>query len=142
MLIVFLNSFYGVRIIAGKALVITSALKLADLEAVKKYQPKALILMGGEDGKEPIFAMGVVRGSAGKIGNIGVEFGEETRDDAKLATMTLMVPADVKDMKEYVADKYGAALMNLAKLEESLPAVVAAIAADKQAIMDNINVAQ
>ena len=103
---------------------------------------KALILMGGEDGKEPIFAMGVVRGSDGKIGNIGVEFGEETRDDAKLATMTLMVPADVKDMKEYVADKYGAALMNLAKLEESLPAVVAAIAADKQAIMDNINVAQ
>ena len=91
--------------IAGKALVITSNLKLTDLETVKKYQPKALILMGGEDGKEPVFAVTAVRGSTGKISNIGVEFGEETHDDQKLATMTLMVPGDVKDMKEYVADK-------------------------------------
>ena len=53
-----------------------------------------------------------------------------------------MVPADVKDMKEYVADKYGAALMNLAKLETALPAVVDSIAASKKSIMDNINVAQ
>lgn len=128
--------------IAGKALVITSSLKLTDLETVKKYQPKALILMGGEDGKEPVFAVTAVRGSTGKIGNIGVEFGEETHDDAKLATMTLMVPGDVKDMKEYVADKYGAALMNLAKLETTLPAVVEAIAASKKSIMDNISVAR
>ncbi len=128
--------------IAGKALVITSNLKLTDLETVKKYQPKALILMGGEDGKEPVFAVTAVRGSTGKIGTIGVEFGEETHDDAKLATMTLMVPGDVKDMKEYVADKYGAALMNLAKLETALPAVVDSIAASKKSIMDNINVAQ
>lgn len=128
--------------IAGRALVITSDLKLTDLETVRKYQPKALILMGGEDGKEPVFAVAAVRGSAGKIGNIGVEFGEETHDDAKLATMTLMVPGDVKDMKEYVADKYGAALMNLAKLETVLPAVVEAISAEKQSIMDSISVAQ
>jgi len=127
--------------IAGKAIVITSALKLEELETVKKYQPKALVLLGGEDGKEPIFAVGVVRGSAGKIGNVGVEFGEETQTE-KLATMTLMAPADVKDMKEYVADKYGAALMNLAKLETNLPAVIGAIAAEKQSIMDNISVAQ
>lgn len=128
--------------IAGKALVITSNLKLTDLETVKKYQPKALILMGGEDGKEPVFAIGAVRGSTGKIGSIGVEFGEETHDDQKLATMTLMVPGDVKDMKEYVADKYGAALVNLKKLEDILPAVVEAIAASKKSIMDNISVAQ
>ena len=127
--------------IAGKAIVMTSALKLEELETVKKYQPKALVLLGGEDGKEPIFAVGVVRGSAGKIGNVGVEFGEETQTE-KLATMTLMAPADVKDMKEYVADKYGAALMNLAKLETNLPAVIGAIAAEKQSIMDNISVAQ
>ena len=127
--------------IAGKAIVITSALKLEELETVKKYQPKALVLLGGEDGKEPIFAVGVVRGSTGKIGNVGVEFGEETQTE-KLATMTLMAPADVKDMKEYVADKYGAALMNLAKLEANLPAVIGAIAAEKQSIMDNISVAQ
>lgn len=128
--------------IAGKALVITSNLKLTDLETVKKYQSEALTLMGGEDGKEPVFAIGIVRGSAGKIGGSGVEFGEETHDDQKLATMTLMLPGDVHDMKEYVADKYGAALVNLAKLEAALPAVVESIAASKKSIMDNINVAQ
>ena len=128
--------------IAGKALVITSSLKLTDLETVKKYQPKALILMGGEDGKEPVFAVAANRGSVGKIGNIGVEFGEETHDDQKLATMTLMLPGDVRDMKEYVADKYGAALVNLAKLEAALPTVVESIAASKKSIMDNISVAQ
>lgn len=127
--------------IAGKAVVITSALKLSDLENIKKYNDKALVLMGGEDGKDPIFGIGVVRGSAGKVGAAGVEFGEETHDDDKLATMTLMTPGDVKDVKEYVADKYGAALMNLAKLEEQLPAVIASIAADKQAVMDSITVA-
>lgn len=127
--------------IAGKAVVITSALKLSDLENIKKYNDKALVLMGGEDGKDPIFGIGVVRGSTGKVGAAGVEFGEETHDDDKLATMTLMTPGDVKDVKEYVADKYGAALMNLAKLEEQLPAVIASIAADKQAVMDSITVA-
>lgn len=126
--------------IAGKALVVTSTLKLEELELIKKYRPKALILMGGEDGKEPIFAVTAVRGSVGSIGRMGVEFGEENAE--KLATMTLMAPADVKDMKEYVADKYGAALMNLAALEQSIPATVAAIAAEKAAIMENISIAQ
>lgn len=126
--------------IAGKAVVITSDLKFADLENVKKYQPKALALMGGEDGKEAVFAVSIVPGSTGKVGKFGMEFGEKSADG--FATMTLVVPSGVEDMKEYVADTYGAALMNLAKLEEQLPAVVAGIAADKQAVMDSIVVAQ
>ena len=125
--------------IAGKAIVIASAVKLADLENLKKYKPKSLILMGGDDGKESIFGVGVVPGSTGKIGRNGVEFGEKNADG--FATMTILAPADVKDMKEYVADTYGASLMNLAKLEEQLPAAVAEIAAEKQAVMENINIA-
>lgn len=129
-------------IVAGEAVVITSAMKLADLETIKKYNPKALVLMGGEDGKEPVFCIGVNRGKAGSINQFSVDFGAETRDDKKLATMTLMTSGVTGDVKEFVADKYGAALMLLNKLEATLPAALEAIAADKKAILENITVSQ
>lgn len=129
-------------IVAGEAVVITSGMKLADLETIKKYNPKALVLMGGEDGKEPVFCIGVNRGKTGSINQYGAEFGSETRDDQKLATMTLMTSGVTGDVKEFVADKYGAALMQLNKLEATLPAALEAIAADKKAILDNITVSQ
>lgn len=129
-------------IVAGEAVVITSSMKLTDLETIKKYNPKALVLMGGEDGKEPVFCIGVNRGKAGSINQFSVDFGAETRDDKKLATMTLMTSGVTGDVKEFVADKYGAALMLLNKLEATLPAALEAIAADKKAILENITVSQ
>lgn len=129
-------------IVAGEAVVITSSMKLADLETIKKYNPKALVLMGGEDGKEPVFCIGVNRGKTGSINQFSVDFGAETRDDKKLATMTLMTSGVTGDVKEFVADKYGAALMLLNKLEATLPAALEAIAADKKAILENITVSQ
>lgn len=129
-------------IVAGDAVVITSGLTLENLETVKKYNPNALTLMGGEDGKEPVFCIGVNRGKQGNINQYGVEFGAETRDEQKLATLTLLVPGEIDDVKNYVADKYGAALMMLNKLEAFLPTILEAIEADKKAILDNITVAQ
>ena len=129
-------------IVAGEAVVITSSMKLTDLETIKKYNPKALVLMGGEDGKEPVFCIGVNRGKTGSINRFSVDFGAETRDDKKLATMTLMTSGVTGDVKEFVADKYGAALMLLNKLEATLPAALEAIAADKNAILENITVSQ
>lgn len=129
-------------IVAGEAVVITSSMKLADLETIKKYNPKALVLMGGEDGKEPVFCIGVNRGKTGSINQFSVDFGAETRDDKKLATMTLVTSGVTGDVKEFVADKYGAALMLLNKLEATLPAALEAIAAEKKAILENITVSQ
>lgn len=129
-------------IVAGEAVVITSSMKLTDLETIKKYNPKALVLMGGEDGKEPVFCIGVNRGKTGSINQFSVDFGAETRDDKKLATMTLMTSGVTGDVKEFVADKYGAALMLLNKLEATLPAALEAIAAEKKAILENITVSQ
>lgn len=129
-------------IVAGEAVVITSSMKLTDLETIKKYNPKALVLMGGEDGKEPVFCIGVNRGKTGSINQFSVDFGAETRDDKKLATMTLMTSGVTGDVKEFVADKYGDALMLLNKLEATLPAALEAIAADKKAILENITVSQ
>lgn len=57
-------------VIAGDAIVVTSAMKLEDIKTIEKYRPNALTLMGGEDGKEPIFAIGTTEG-CGNINQVG-----------------------------------------------------------------------
>lgn len=126
--------------IVGKAVVITSAMKLEDIRTIKKYRPEALTLKGGEDGKEPIFAIEV--GNVGSINKVGVCFADETYDNNKYATFTRMVDYSGDDIKEHVADELGSAITNLKKLEATLPNVLEEIAAEKADIMSNITVAQ
>lgn len=127
--------------IAGNALVITSDLKLSDLETVKKYCPKALKLMGGENNKEELFCIDTGSDANGGISTYGACFGSATHDAEKKACITVQLGNVQGDIKEYVADKYGQAVMYLNQLEASLPAVVAAIAEQKRGIMANITVA-
>lgn len=130
-------------LIAGEAVVVTSALKLEDLKKVAKYRPKALYLYGGEDGKEPVFGVCVANHGNGTINDVGAEFANATRDDEKLACMTLVgICGAGKNIKTAVAEKIGPAVMQLNKLEATLPAVLEEIEAERQAIMDNIQVAQ
>lgn len=129
--------------IAGQAVVVTSAMKLEDIKTIKKYRPDALTLKGGEDGKEPIFSISVCSSGAGNINKYGAEFAHATHDDAKLATMTIVIPHnDDVDIKAVVADTIGAYVLNLNKLEETLPSVMNEIAAEKARILANITVAQ
>lgn len=128
--------------IAGDAIVVTSGITLEGIKTIKKYRPKALKLMGGEDGKEEIFAIDVTNGS-GSINVYGASFGCETHDDAKLATITYVPSGGMTgDVKEWVAERLGGAIMNLNKLEATLPAVLAQIAREKEAVMSGITVAQ
>lgn len=128
--------------IAGNAVVITSSMKLADLATIKKYRPKALRLMGGENGKEELFVVDVGTSGNGGLNNVGAAFCAATHDDAKKACITINLDGVQGDVKEYVADKYGEALIHLNALEETLPAVLTAITAQKADIMANIAVAQ
>ena len=125
--------------IAGQAVVVTSAMALEDIKTIKKYRPKALILKGGEDGKEPIFALGI---GEGKINPVGASFNQATRDEAKLAALTMITNFDGEDIVAFVTDTLGGALMNLNKLEETLPTVLAEINAEKATIQQNITVVQ
>lgn len=128
-------------VIAGDAIVVTSALKLEDIRTIEKYRPKELVLKGGEDGKEPIFAVGTTSG-AGNINAVGASFGRESHDEAKLATITMCTNGVTGDVKEWVADHIGTAIISLNKLEEKLPAVLEEIADEKAAVLSNITVAQ
>lgn len=126
-------------VIAGQAVVVTSSLSLEDIKTIKKYRPKALTLLGGEDGKEPIFALGVGKG---EINAVGASFCEATRDEEKKATLTITTDYTGDDIEGYVSDVYGVAIINLNKLEEKLPAVLDEIAVEKDAIRNNISVVQ
>lgn len=129
-------------VIAGEAVVITSSMKLEDLRTIAKYRPEALVLKGGEDGKESVFAIGVARSGAGEISKYGAAFATESHDDEKLATITLVNNCADGDVREAVAESVGTAIINLNKLEETLPAVLAEIAAEKEAVLSHITVAQ
>jgi len=127
-------------VIAGDAVVITSSLKLEDIRTIAKYRPEALTLMGGEDGKEPIFAIGVTNGP-GSINEFGASFGRETRDDEKLATVTMVAENVTGDVKEWVADRIGGAIMHLYELEQKLPDVLDEVLLQREIVMEAITVA-
>lgn len=128
-------------VIAGEAVVVTSKMKLADLRKIAKYRPNVLILKGGEDGKEPIFRVGVTNG-AGTINKYGVEFANETHDEEKLATITLILNDIEGDVREAVAEEIGTAILNLNEIEEKLPYVLEEIEDEKESILSSITVAQ
>lgn len=124
--------------IFGDSAVITSSIKLADLKNITKYAPNSLILKGGEDGKEEIFMVAVGKSGTGSINEFGASFAPSTRNADGYATITMMIPAAVDKAKEWMVEDFGGALMNLKKVEEALPAVIAQIAADKQAVEASI----
>lgn len=127
--------------IAGDAVVITSALKLEDIKTIEKYRPNELVLRGGEDGKEPIFALGTTIGS-GSINAVGTSFSREANDGSGLAVITMvMTGVPTEDVKDWAADRLGSSVICLNALEAKLPAVLEAIAAEKAVVMEHITVA-
>lgn len=128
-------------VIAGDAVVVTSAMKLKDLRTIAKYRPDALVLKGGEDGKEPVFAVSVTD-DCGEINKYGASFCSESHDDTKLATITMQAGNAGEDIREFVAEQIGSAIINLGKLEETLPAVLEEIEAEKAAVRNCITIAQ
>lgn len=129
--------------IAGDAAVIKSSMKFEELKTIAKYRAKALTLMGGEDGKEEIFRVDVgCPGESGNINKYGAVFNGESLDGQGYATLTMSIlgrPTD-KDVKDYIADALGEALINLNALEAKLPAVLGEIAAQKEQVLANVSV--
>ena len=123
--------------VVGGAVVVTSTMKLSDIEAVAKYNPKALVLMGGEDNKEEIFRVAVKRPDGnGSIKTYGVEFDAHTNDPHGYATVTYLFDGTPDKIKAEIAESIGGPLMNLNKIEASLPDVISSINKQRQAVLD------
>ena len=123
--------------ILGTAVTITSAVKVADFKTLAKFKPAALALTEVVDGvKEEKFS--VALGTSPSVTKYGIIFDSANTDG--YAEVTLQIPASIAadKRKEYVADTYGYALLNLNQLEGQIAEVMAETEADFIAINDNI----
>lgn len=122
----------------GEAVVITSEAKLEDIRKIAKYSPQSLVLMGGEDGKEPVFAVGLSSKRSGSINSVSVDFGGCNEDGFAQVTVSYCGPDG--DVKAHLADSIGPQITMLGKLEETWPEVLAQIDADIDRIMASIEI--
>ena len=127
--------------IVGDAVVVTSSHKKEDLLTIAKYRPEALTLMGGEEGKTPIFCIIAKESGKPSFDAHGAVFTGETRDESKLATLTLTADDIKGDVKDWAADKYGTAIERLTALEATFPRVLEEIAAAKAKVIESITIA-
>lgn len=128
--------------VSGNAIIIKSGFTPDEIALVAKYRPAAAALYEGEgQNREPVFGIGVTPGT-GSLSKLGAMFSRTTTDPDGKATITLVsnFPEDV-DPKDVVAELVGTAIIQLNKLEATLPAVIDEIAAEKAAILENITVA-
>ena len=109
---------------------------MADLELVKKHRPKALKIVD-EETKEELFAIGT---GGNKLGEFGISFGGVSNNEKKLATVTMPIPSDVEDAMEYVAEKAGAAVVNLNRIEAVIGEALEDIRAERKRVTDSIRV--
>ena len=121
----------------GNALVLTSDIKAKEIELLKKVNPSALKLKD-EDGND-IFAIGL--SANGGINKNGVSFDGKTRDEDKLATVTVNVPAGTKDVEQWVSDTVLPVWDNLTKISEQITAAGEKYGADKAALLEVTEIA-
>ena len=120
-------------VVTGSALVITSSATPEQLKTMKKYRPQALKLFDGEgSAKKEIFMVSIGPG-AGFISKDGAVFSERTNKNGK-ATITMDIPEDVTDVKEWAADMLGVSILNLRKTEKQFAAMLADVQKEKEAV--------
>ena len=119
--------------VVGKAIAITSALKLEEVKILKKYRPSALTLKDEND--EPIF---MISTGNSEIGEYGISFDSATADGNAVVTAALSYDGD--DVQGYVLDLVGGAVSKLNKLEAILPDVLAEVNAEREALAASVTV--
>lgn len=124
-------------IVVGDALIITSEVTFEDWKLVKKYRPEALVLRDEE--KNEYFRVGV---GSGDVSQFGVEWGGETHDERKLATITLAIDGcgTPEEIKADLAEDIGVILLNINKVEEKIPEVLDEIKAERDKILEAITI--
>lgn len=127
--------------ICGNAAVIESGVKAEAFEMAAKYRPQSLVLMGGKDDKEEVFRVAFVKAGNGNVSKYGVEFDAVTRNADGFATVTLPLDsAPETGIEDWIADKFGLAILSLNKIEDAMDDVLEDIAAEKESILSNIEV--
>lgn len=121
---------------AGGAVALVSDLRLEEIELLEKYRPKALTLYEGD---EAVFR--VSTGSEGDVSKYGACFAAATRDEAALAEHTILIPADVTDVKEFAVESIGPAVLQLNRVEEQAKAALTGIKDELAKVREAVSIA-
>lgn len=127
--------------VTGRALVITSEVKLDDWKSVQKYRGEALKLKEkDEDGnKKEVFRVMVDESGMGSVSNFGLCWG--AADASGKATVTKLIPDNVEDVESYIVDTFGSVVMNVNKIEEAIPGAIEDAAKEREAILESVTIA-
>lgn len=125
-------------IITGSAIVLKSGLELDTLKKLAKYKPGA---MEARDEKDRlVFKVAIAGEGEGSVSEKAIYFAPVTHDADGLATVTLGIPAYVKDAKDYVADLLGSVYPKLQALETAMVGASDEVDAAKAEMLENITV--
>lgn len=120
--------------IVGNTAHIISSQKLEDIKLLQKYRPGVLVLTEGSGAeKREVFNIFTGGKDGGSIAPNGVIFSRTTTSDGK-ALVTLTAPEDTADMKAWVQEEVGVAILQLRKVEAGFAAALQEVKAEKAAV--------
>lgn len=100
--------------IAGNAAIITSTLKVEEIEKIRKYTKSGLTLKD-ETGKNDIFT--ICLGDASSLSKRGICYASQDNEGYALATLPIPEYLVGNERKTYITDNFAMELANLANLE-------------------------
>ena len=126
-------------IIAGDSIVITSSLKLEEIQEVARFKPDALCLADEETG-ELLYGIAANLVGRGSIDEYGAVFNAANAEGK--ATITLSVPGLWKEenQKEAIANTLGREIGYINAIEKRLPEALAKIKAERQSLIENMEI--
>lgn len=121
--------------VVGNVCVVESKYSVEEYERFEKHRPKALTMTDPEDKKIVTFRVGVGKNN-GSLSAYGVSFGGNSANGK--ACVTMQIPDDVTDVKKWVIETVGTAILNLNKIEEGLESCAEDIVAEEAAIAESV----
>lgn len=118
---------------------ITSKYSVEDIERVKKYRPKALVLL--DDDKNPVYSIGVTRGTE-SWKSYGIAFARNTVTGQKVACISVQLDGDMNadQIREQIRDAFGPALMYGDKIEAQMAEALDEISKDEASMNERISI--
>jgi hypothetical protein len=125
-------------IVSGDGVTVKFDKTLDEIKTLEKHNPKALRLF--DEDKNEVFRVASISGE-GSINAYGATFGSESRDDAKNAILTLIMPSEARDAKAWVEEVIGTAILKLNKVEAQMTEALTQVNSDLAAVRESITVA-
>ena len=123
--------------VVGNVAVLESTIAYDDIVKVAKYRPEALYETD-EDGN-PVFGI-CVSGSA-RANASGINFNNKAHDENGSAIATFVIVDDAEEAEEFkahLADRFGGAIMGLARFEENFKGVLEEIEKERADVLEHI----